>query len=207
MSKLKNNYYFISFSELVKYSLREAELLNEIIINYNNINLKAEIAKMHEIEHQADTANHAVVFKLIREFITPIEREDIIAICQKIDNVTDAIEDVLLRFYMYNIKSLRSDLTDFVKVVIASCKALERAFEEFPNFKKSNRLKEYIVEINNLEEKADRLYTNAVRKLFVETKDPIELIVWEEVYLRFENCCDACEEVADAIESVIMKNI
>ena len=139
MSKLKNNYYFISFSELVKYSLREAELLNEIIINYENINLKEEISKMHEIEHQADTATHAVVFKLIKEFITPIEREDIIAICQKIDNVTDAIEDVLLRFYMYNIKSLRSDLIDFVKVVIDSCKALERAFDEFPNFKKSNK--------------------------------------------------------------------
>ncbi|HHZ17780.1 MAG TPA: DUF47 family protein [Acholeplasmataceae bacterium] len=207
MSKLKKNFYFVSFSELAKYALRAAELLNEIILNYDLRNIKEELEKMHEIEHQADTANHAVVFKLIKEFIPPIEREDIIAICQKIDNVTDAIEDVLLRCYMYNVKKLRPDLLDFSKIVIASAQAMVLAFEEFHDFKKSSKLREYIVEVNNLEEKADRLYTDAVRKLYVETKDPIELVVWDEIYFRFENCCDAIEDVADAIESVIMKNI
>lgn len=207
MSKLKKNFYFVSFSELAKYALRAAELLNEIILNYDLRNIKEELEKMHEIEHQADTANHAVVFKLIKEFIPPIEREDIIAICQKIDNVTDAIEDVLLRCYMYNVKKLRPDLLDFTKIVIASAQAMVLAFEEFHDFKKSSKLREYIVEVNNLEEKADRLYTDAVRKLYVETKDPIELVVWDEIYFRFENCCDAIEDVADAIESVIMKNI
>lgn len=207
MSKLKKNFYFVSFSELAKYALRAAELLNEIILNYDLRNIKEELEKMHEIEHQADTANHAVVFKLIKEFIPPIEREDIIAICQKIDNVTDAIEDILLRCYMYNVKKLRPDLLDFSKIVIASAQAMVLAFEEFHDFKKSSKLREYIVEVNNLEEKADRLYTDAVRKLYVETKDPIELVVWDEIYFRFENCCDAIEDVADAIESVIMKNI
>ena len=207
MSKLKKNFYFVSFSELAKYALRAAELLNEIILNYDLRNIKEELEKMNEIEHQADTANHAVVFKLIKEFIPPIEREDIIAICQKIDNVTDAIEDVLLRCYMYNVKKLRPDLLDFSKIVIASAQAMVLAFEEFHDFKKSSKLREYIVEVNNLEEKADRLYTDAVRKLYVETKDPIELVVWDEIYFRFENCCDAIEDVADAIESVIMKNI
>ena len=207
MSKLKKNFYFVSFSELAKYALRAAELLNEIILNYDLRNIKEGLEKMHEIEHQADTANHAVVFKLIKEFIPPIEREDIIAICQKIDNVTDAIEDVLLRCYMYNVKKLRPDLLDFSKIVIASAQAMVLAFEEFHDFKKSSKLREYIVEVNNLEEKADRLYTDAVRKLYVETKDPIELVVWDEIYFRFENCCDAIEDVADAIESVIMKNI
>ncbi|HPZ27013.1 MAG: DUF47 family protein [Bacilli bacterium] len=207
MSKLKKNYYFVSFSELAKYSLREAELLNEIIIDYDNRDIKEELNNMHEIEHQADTANHTVIFKLIREFITPIEREDIIAICQTIDNVTDAIEDVLLCFYMYNVKKLRPELVEFSRIVIDSCKALVKAFDEFHDFKKSTKLRDYIVEVNNLEEKADRLYTEAVRKLYVDTVDPIELIIWDKVLLQFENCCDACEDVADVIESVIMKNI
>lgn len=207
MSKLKKNYYFQSFLELVKYPRREADLLKEIVQKYDSINIKEELKKMHKIEHEADMANHDVVLKLIREFITPIEREDIIAICQKIDNITDAIEDVLLRFYMYNVKVLRPDIIGFVETIIKSCEALERAFTEFPNFKRSVKLKDYIVEINYYEEKADHLYTNAVRKLFVETKDPIELIIWEEIYLRLENCFDACEETADVIEAVIMKNI
>jgi len=207
MAKLNKNFYFTSFSELAKYPLREAELLHNIIVNFEKIDIKESLVKMHDIEHQADTANHAVIFKLIKEFITPIEREDIIAICQKIDNVTDAIEDVLLRLYMYNVKCLRPDLSEFINVIIDCCKAIELAFQEFPNFKKSDKLKEYIVEINNLEEIADRLYTDSVRRLFAETKDPIQLIIWEEIYYRFENCCDACEDVADAIESVIMKNI
>jgi len=207
MSKLKRNFYFISFLDLVEYPLKEAELLKEIIINYHNIDIEEEIKKMHEIEHQADMVNHEVVLKLTKEFITPIEREDIIAICQSIDNVTDAIEDVLLRFYMYNVKELRDDLLAFINIIIKSCQALDNAFEEFPNFRKSTKLKEYIVQVNYYEEKGDRLYTEAVRRLFAETKDPITLMVWEEIYYRLENCCDACEEVVTAIEGVIMKNI
>jgi len=207
MSKLKRNYYFLSFADLVKYTIREAELLNEIILNYDNIDLEVEIKKMHDIEHMADTATHGIVIKLAKEFITPIEREDIISICQKIDNVTDAIEDVLLRFYMYNIKKLRPNLSKFSLLLIDACRALEIALEEFPNFKKSTQLQKCIVEVNNIEEKADALYTSAVRELFIETNNPIELTVWEEIYLRFENCFDACENVVNAMESVIMKNI
>lgn len=207
MSKLRNNYYFIAFGELAQYCTKEACLLHEIITGFNANHLKQEIGKMHKIEHEADNAAHDIVLRLIREFITPIEREDIIAICQKIDNVTDAIEDVVLRFYMYNVQELRPDLVDFALLLIETCKAMEEALKEFPNFRKSLKLNERIIEVNNHEEKADVLYTEAVRKLFEQTKDPVSLTVWEEIYLRLENCFDACEDVANAIEAVIMKNI
>ncbi len=206
MAKLKENYYFVSFIKLVQFSVEAAEFLKEILANYDRRTLLSDVQAMHKIEHSADLAQHEVLEKLAKEFVTPIEREDIIAICQKIDNVTDSIEDVLFRLYMYNVQKLRVDYEEFNNVIIESCKALKLAVAEFPNFKKENSVVPYIIEVNRLEEVGDNIYIDAVRRLFLEEESPVELIVWEEIYHRFEKCSDMIEDVADAMETVIMKN-
>jgi len=99
----KDNYYFDTFVELVNYSCKAADLLNEIVNNYDASKLKAKMTEMHTIEHTADVERHKMMEKLLKEFITPIDREDIMAMADSIDTVTDCIEDVLLRMYMYNI--------------------------------------------------------------------------------------------------------
>jgi predicted phosphate transport protein (TIGR00153 family) len=206
MAKLQDNYYFQQFIKLVQFSVEAATFLKDILQNFDRRTLLADVQAMHKIEHAADLAQHELMQKLAKEFITPIEREDIIAICQKIDDVTDAIEDVLFRLYMYNVQTLRSDCGEFNDVIIEGCKALKLAIMEFPNFKRSRGIEPYIVEVNRLEEVGDRIYIDAVRRLFIEEENPVELIVWEELYHRFEKCSDSIEDVAGAIETVIMKN-
>ncbi len=161
---------------------------------------------MHNIEHTADIAKHDLLARLVKEFLPPIEREDIISLSQKIDDVTDAIEDVLLCIDMFNVQTIRPEILKFTDTIVDCCKSMDTALVEFQSFKKSKKLHAEIVEINRLEEEGDALYVNGVRNLYKTVKDPVELMVWTEVYRRLEKCCDACEDVANDIESIVMKN-
>lgn len=200
------NFYFETFVEMVDYSLKAAELLSDIINNYNAEKLHDRIAEMHAIEHTGDEARHRMIKKLAKEFITPIEREDIMAMADAIDTVTDTIEDVLMRMYMFNIKDVKEFALRMIQIIVKACNLLKEALNDFHNFRKSNKLHELIVEINRLEEEGDALYTEATRSLYVNCKDFKELLAWDTIYHYLEKCCDSCEEVADVMENIVMKN-
>ena len=134
------------------------------------------------------------------------EHLDIILLSQSIDEVTDKIEDVLIRIYINNVQQIRPEALAFIKVIIRCCEALKEVMEEFADFRKSKTLHGLIIEINALEEEGDRLFIESMRRLHAEVTDPIEIIAWREIYVYLEKCCDACEHVADVVESVIMKN-
>jgi len=206
MARKKNTNYFDSFVELAGFSCQAASLLCEIMNNFKADELPERMIEMHTIEHGGDEARHSIVKKLAREFITPIEREDIMALSDAIDTVTDTIEDVLMRMHMYNITSIRPHALKMVDVISKCCDALKKALDEFSNFKKSQKIHELIVEVNHLEEDADKLFMEATRELYVNCKDYKELAAWDTTFHYMEKCCDACEDVANVIENVIMKN-
>jgi predicted phosphate transport protein (TIGR00153 family) len=206
MARKKRVDYFETFVNLVEYTCQAAELLKDIMTNYNMAELKEKMAEMHTIEHAADTERHKMIHKLLHEFITPIEREDIMAMADAIDNVTDTIEDVVMRLYMFNIQKIRDNAVKMTDIVVKCCYALKKALKEFHNFHKSQKLHSLIVEINMLEEEGDRLFTEATRDLYVNCRQPIEVLAWDQTYSYLESCCDACEDVADVIENVVMKN-
>ncbi|HOQ07343.1 MAG TPA: DUF47 family protein [Clostridiales bacterium] len=206
MSRKKGETYFDTFVELVGYSCKAANLLKEILNNYNAEMLPQKMKEMHEIEHSGDQARHRMIKKLAREFITPIDREDIVALADTIDTVTDTIEDVLMRMYMFNIGKVNLHALKMTDVIVNCCNALKTALDEFCNFRKSTKLHDLVVEVNRLEEEGDALFMEATRKLYVECNDYRELAAWDTIYHYLEKCCDSCEDVADAIESVIMKN-
>jgi uncharacterized protein Yka (UPF0111/DUF47 family) len=207
MSKKKEDRYFNSFIEMCGYSCDAANLLREIIADYDPDALDLNMEKMHAIEHDADVAKHTMTKMLAKEFVTPIEREDIMELASMIDTVTDKIEDVVLRLYMFNIRSIREDAVILADMLIKCVASMKVAIEEFPNFRKSKTLNEKVIEINYLEEEGDRLYTMAVRNVFTEDGiSGIEAIAWDQVYHYLEEVFDACEDVADVIEGVMMKN-
>ena len=107
MARKMDANYFDTFVELAGYSCQAANLLDNIMNNFRADELKSKMEEMHAIEHGGDEARHAMVKKLAREFITPIEREDIMAMADAIDNVTDTIEDVVMRMYMFNVIRIR----------------------------------------------------------------------------------------------------
>lgn len=206
MAKKQGNNYFEMFVNMVDYCCQAAEYLHGSLEKFAPELLQEQIKEMHAIEHRADIAKHDMMRKLVKEFITPIERDDIIELSVCIDDVTDAVEDVLLKMYMYNIRSLQPEAIEFSSIIEQCCKALQKALLEFHNFKKSSTIHDMLVEINRLEEVGDRLYSEAVRRLYTTGGDPLQVLAWTETYRRMEHCCDACEHAADVIESVIMQN-
>ncbi len=206
MAKKSNNYYFDSFEKGVAYACDAAALLSACYENYDPAHLRERMEEMHTIEHTADGVKHEMMTQLLKEFLPPIEREDIMELSHTIDEVTDAIEDVLMRMYMFNITDLRSEAKEFTAVIVNCCAALKDMVAELPNFRKSTTLREKVVAINGLEEQGDRLYTLAMRRLYTEEKDPVTVIAWTAMFDRLEKCCDCCEHVADVVERVVMKN-
>ncbi|MDD4212664.1 MAG: DUF47 family protein [Bacilli bacterium] len=205
MSK-QTQFYFDEFITCVDFAKSAGKFLIEILNHYEFDSIKSSLEKMHKIEHTADLEKHQIIEKLVKEFIPPIEREDIINLAQEIDDVTDAFEDVLMKMYMYNVKEIRKDVIEFAKVALQCAEALYQAVVEFANFHKSTKLLPAIIEVNRLEEVGDRIYLKVVHDLFNEENDAKTLVIWEEIYYRLEKCCDQCEDVADVIETIVMKN-
>ena len=206
MSKKSDSYYFQNFIECVECGCQAAKMLEDNLNHFDTGLLQDKLDELHRIEHDADKKKHEMMAVLVKAFITPIEREDIILLSQSIDEVTDKIEDVLIRIYINNVQQIRPEALAFIKVIIRCCEALKEVMEEFADFRKSKTLHGLIIEINALEEEGDRLFIESMRRLHAEVTDPIEIIAWREIYVYLEKCCDACEHVVDVVESVIMKN-
>ncbi len=206
MARQKENNYFEMFVEGVNFSCEAASMLHANLANYRPDELPKHLDAMHQIEHNADIAKHSLMGRLLKEFITPIDREDIIDLANAIDNVTDAIEDVLVRMYMFNVAKLRQDAEPFGKIIMDCCNELKVLMQEFENFRKSKTIKDKIIAINRLEEDGDKLYIQAVHDLHNTSQDNGERMVWTALFELLEKCCDQCEDVADVVERVILKN-
>jgi len=207
MSKSKQDRYYDIFVEMSSFSYEAAVLLREILGDFDPEKLGENMERMHAIEHAGDDARHTMTRMLAKDFITPIEREDIMAMSETIDTVTDKVEDVLQKMYMYNVKTVREDALVVVDTLIKTTATLREALEEFHNFKKSKTIHDKIVEINRLEEEGDQMYIDGTRRVFTDPDlPPIEAFAWSHIFHYMEDVFDACEDAADVIEGVVLKN-
>ncbi|HWQ97674.1 MAG TPA: DUF47 family protein [Clostridia bacterium] len=207
MSKARSNEYFEGFVLGMESACKAAEYLEQVVENFDPETLGGMVDEMHAIEHEADLNKHKLMHKLAKEFITPIEREDIILLLQQIDNVTDFIEDVVRKMFMYNAKSMRSEALEFASIIKQCCYESRDALKELPGFQRnSERLVKAIVKVNDFEEQGDRLYCAAMRRLYCENAESLERITWTKLFDWMEACCDACEDVMESVELVVMKN-
>ncbi|MBQ5761389.1 MAG: DUF47 family protein [Clostridia bacterium] len=210
MAKKKEVDYYALFVEAIDYSIILGDMLSDIIKQYSpqfSENSLPEILNvMHKKEHEADEIYSKIVYELNIAFITPIEREDILEIAKRIDDVTDAIEELAFAFNMYNIKRINQNINVFVSLL---CKCLAKArnvLEEFKSFKKSTTIRKSIDELNEMEYEGDNLYRSTVKELFAGEKDPIELQKWRIIYELLEDCFDQCQELGRSVENAIIKN-
>jgi predicted phosphate transport protein (TIGR00153 family) len=206
MSKKRDAKYFEAFSDAAGYALDAAHYLCDTLQNFDPSEIEDKLVEIHKIEHDGDIARHTMIKLLSREFIAPIEREDIMELSSELDNVIDKTEDVVIRLHIFNIEKIRPEAIEFADVIVKCITAVKDAIDEFQNFKKSKILLEKIIQINHYEDEADALYHRAVRNLFVNEKNPISVAAWNQTYAYMENVCDACENVADIIENIVMKN-
>ncbi len=207
MKKNKKHFdYFGCLVDMSRFALQEAEFLKEILSNFQPENLKEQCNTMHKFEHECDLIKHQLTTALVREFLPPIDREDLFNLAHITDNLTDSVENLIIFLYMANVTTLRDDTQKFLDLTVQCCESTVKLLEEFPHFKKSEKLHEYLVLLNDLEEQGDTLYTEAVHRLSCDSSDLREIIEWRSIYKNFEKCFDASESIADNIESVVLKN-
>ncbi|MGI5893385.1 MAG: DUF47 domain-containing protein [Candidatus Merdivicinus sp.] len=206
MKTTKSYPYYEGFIQAVDYACQSAELLYISLQSFDVEQVEEMMVSLHRIEHAADEAKHQMMNQLAREFLPPLAREDIVSLAQEIDNVTDSIEDVLMRIFMFHIQVIRPEAISFADLIQRCCIQLKQIVKELSNFRKSTILPASIIEVNHLEEEADQLYCNSMRALYATRLDPIETISWNETFEQMEKCCDLCEKVANLVETIVMKS-
>ena len=142
MAKKNDAYYFNNFTECAEYSVNASKLLGKIMENYDQSKLQEYKDEMHKIEHSADMKKHELTEALVKAFITPIDREDIVEVSQNLDELTDKIEDVLIRIYCNRVSEIREDAKAMVEIVIKSCDEVLALMREFGDFKHSKKIKQ-----------------------------------------------------------------
>lgn len=204
--KKKDADYFEYFRVSAENASTAAAFMDKCFRSFEKDSFSARVDEMHEIEHAADANRHEMIERLAKEFLPPIEREDIVALAQELDNVVDAIDDVTQRVFMFNISEIRSEALEFSELIIRCCKALLEAVTEFRNFRSSKTIKQLLITVNTLESDGDTLHSKSIQRLFREETAPLATIAWMNIFDGLEDCLDACEDAVDIIESVIMKN-
>lgn len=204
--RYRKNDYFELIQKQVGFCVDASVLLKQIMLDYSSEKIEDKKEQMHNIEHQADELQHEILTKLTSEFITPIDQEDILRLVQIIDDVTDALDEVVLEFYMYRIEKMPSFAAEIVELVVNCVKALQSAANELKNYKRPEKLREYLVQINTFESQADEMFVKAIHDLFSEESSYKVLICNKAIYEGLEDCCDNCEHAADVINQIIIKN-
>jgi len=203
--KMKNDYFQLA-ADQVAYCVEASELLTAILENYDAQDLPTQREKMHAIENNADDLHHDILTRLSKEFITPIDQEDILHLVQIIDDITDGLDEVVLECYMYHISELPPQAAALSAIAARCVKALHEAVKEMHNFKKPEKLRPMLVEVNDIEGEADHAYVEAIHELFGASTDAFRLLGCKAIYESLEDICDQCEHAADVIEQIIIKN-
>jgi uncharacterized protein Yka (UPF0111/DUF47 family) len=205
MAKIKNDYFQLA-ADQVAFCVEASELLTSILENYDPAQSADYRARMHVIENNADELHHDILTRLSKEFITPIDQEDILHLVQIVDDITDGLDEVVLECYMYHLAVLPSQAVETSKIVARCVKALHEAVKELHNFKKPDKLRALLVDVNSIEGEADAAYVNSMHQLFGSNADPVALMTSQAIYESLEDICNQCEHAADVIEQIIIKN-
>ena len=201
-----DKFYFENFAACAALSKKGALYLVECLENYDPEKIEEMLGKMHEIEHSADIKKHEMTDALAKAFVTPVDREDLDMLSQNLDHVADKLEEVLQKFYIYDIRTIEPAAIEFAKKIVHTCELLCDLMDDFENFKRSKKIRELIIELNDAEEECDKLYLASMRALTKSGSDALVTISWRDIYECLESCADACEHVGECVGSVIMKN-
>jgi predicted phosphate transport protein (TIGR00153 family) len=159
--------------------------------------------QIQDVEHDCDTITHEIIQRLNRTFVTPIDREDIHSLAKSLDDVMDAIDAASSVIRRYRVAPVRYGARELATVIVRSCDQVRMAVAAL---ERKTGVHGLAVEVNRLENEADRLHDEALSRLFEEEKDPIAVIKWKEVLDFLEEATDRCEDVANVLEGVVVKH-
>jgi predicted phosphate transport protein (TIGR00153 family) len=189
---------FVAMAEQIRLG---AAMLEEMLAPDKPIWDKADQIK--ELEHKCDFLTHEIIQRLHRTFVTPLDREDIHELARSLDDVMDAIDASAAVVRLYSIERVRPDARELARIIKASTDEMVKALKAL---ERKQGVAEPAVEINRLENEADRVHQAAVRRLFEEERDPITIMKWKEILDFLEESTDRCEDVANAVEGIVVKH-
>ena len=195
--------YYDLFEELADKLEEGVKLFTEIIGNYAYSEYK--VGKLKEIEHEADHITHQVYKRMHRMFLTPMDREDIYLLANKMDSVLDEVESAAVRMYLYRMKAPAPELVKITEILGEAIGKIRKVVFSVRKKQDASLILSLCVEINTLENEADQLYRAAMVRLFEEEKDAIELIKVKDIIGRIETAVDNCEDVSNIIEGIVLK--
>ena len=149
---------------------------------------------------------HELKDYLLKDFLPPIDREDVLNIAHKIDDIVDGIDEIITNVNILNVTNIKKDMERSLEILQDAINKTYDLLVDFKDLKNIQAIKEKVIEVNNLEELGDRQYELAMKNLFENETNAIEVIKWEKIYEAIENSFDACENVAESVEEVLMKN-
>jgi hypothetical protein len=200
----KDEKFYDLFEELANKIEEGGMMFTDILNNYEQS--EAKIAKLKEIEHEADIITHRTYEKMHRTFLTPLDREDIYNLVNKMDSVLDMIEAAAVRMQLYKIKKPADEIKELARILNEAIKKVKKIVHALRDKKKSKEILEDCVEINTLENEGDIVLRMTMARLFEREKDPFELIKWKEIFERIEESIDVCEDVSNIIEGIVLKH-
>ena len=197
----KEERFYDDFVALAEETRRGASMLEEMLAPEQPLRDKADEIK--EVEHKCDFLTHEIIQRLHRTFVTPLDREDIHNLARTLDDVMDAIDATATIVRLYQIDRVRAEARELARIIMASTEQVVKALKAL---ERRRGVAEPAVEINRLENEADRVHQTAVRRLFEEEHDPITIIKWKEILDFLEDATDRCEDVANVLEGVVVKH-
>jgi hypothetical protein len=164
------------------------------------------VAKLKEIEHEADNITHNTYEKMHKTFLTPMDREDIYALVNKMDSIMDVIEATAVRLYLYKVRNPSDEIIKQAKILNDAIGKVKFIVHALRNMKNSEMILDGCVEINTLENAGDVVLRSIMANLFEHEKDAIELIKWKDIYQLLEEAIDVCEDVSNIVEGIVLKH-
>ncbi|MDU4960127.1 MAG: DUF47 family protein [Sporomusaceae bacterium] len=196
--------FFDLVLEMTKVIQQSTEVLESALRNPDKV--ETIMQTMDEHEHLADDITGKILTRLNKTFITPIDREDIYALANKLDDIVDGIQGTVERLHLYDAGKASDGAKELAELVAKAAKQIDKACNCLPDIRKNRlKLEARCSRIEKLESKGDRLYRQEVARLFRKSTDPLELIKWKEILTQMEEVLDACEDVADLLKGVLLK--
>jgi len=199
----KDRGFYDLFDKAAANISRAAAVLVAAMEHFSNLDNWAK--EVHELEEDGDLLTHDILKKLHKTVIAPIDREDIHALASTLDDILDFIWGTAERLAVFKMKEATKEAISMSKELLTTVELVHKAIKKLKE-KNYPQMQEYCIEINKFENKLDREFRDALGRLFDEVKDPVLVIKWKEIYEHLENASDKCEDVADILESIAIKN-
>ncbi|MFN8277799.1 MAG: DUF47 family protein [Chitinophagales bacterium] len=202
----KNKIFFTLFTRSAQNLEATAKVFNELANTINPVRRVELVKQINDLEHVGDDITHEIFIELSRNFITPFDREDIHALASALDDIVDYIHGSAKRLALYRIDESSQAMKQLAQILEDQAKEIVVAVTNMTSLDTTVRIREAIVRLNSLENHADDVFDGAIAELFETEKDAVQVMKLKEILSNMETATDKCEDVANVIESIIVKN-